>query len=158
MIARAPRPAKAPSFPKSPAPAMPKNAEDNRQARWEASRASLGFSYPEFICYEWLTLRKKLKPYVDFFPQYGVSGGRTFLGGAVIDFHFPILRIDWFVQGLRFHFKTPVQRGRDIIEKLQSAQRGFIPVELFEDDIIQRTESTLSQALKGIQVSRRGTR
>jgi hypothetical protein len=142
----------------TPRQALPPDAEENRQARWEEFRNKNHSSYPEFIAYEWLVNVKKLKPYKDFIPQYGLSGGRSFLGGQVIDIYFPHRQMGWLIQGLRYHHTTAKDRLEDTLAKMTLADKGIKPIEVFEDDIIQRTGYTLERAYRGIQVSRRNFR
>lgn len=139
----------------TPALRLPKDAEEDRHERWKAFAANRHASYPEFICYEWLTGKKKMREGIDFIFQYGISGGRSFLGGEVIDFYFPTRQLGWMVQGLRYHHVTPKQRLNDTFAKLTLHEFGINPVEVFEDDLTERAEYTLRNALNGIQISRR---
>jgi len=133
---------------------LPSDEEENRVARWQAFRALNQSSYPEFICYEWLVNKKKLRPGLDFQFQYPFLGGRTQFGGFVLDFFFPIRRMAWFIQGLHFHYTNAKDRGRDQLAVFQVASRGVDVVEIFEDDIIQRTEYTLERAWLGQSIKR----
>lgn len=140
---------------RGPAVDLPEDVEANRLTRWEAFRAHSAASYPEFICWEWLTKRKKLKPDVDFIFQDPILGGRTQFGGFVLDFYFPFMRMAWFIQGLQFHHTKPEDRARDLLATTIVSNRGILVIEIFEDDIFQREEYTLSRAFRGVQVSRR---
>lgn len=133
---------------------IPIGAEAERQARWAVFRQKTQASYPEFIAYEWLRDVKKRVPDVDFYFQYSFLGGRTSFGGFVLDFFFPIDKIAWFIQGLHFHYTNPDDRGRDIMAIQVVASRGVNVVQVFEDDIIQRTEYTLDRAYLGQQIQR----
>ena len=143
------RPLRGPEVP------LPSDQEAVRVARWEAFRARTAASYPEFICYEWLVLKKKLKPNTDFVFQSPIFGGRTAFGGFVLDFYFPDRRMAWFVQGLRYHFTKTTDRARDILAVAAVSARGINVVQLFEDYIITREEYTLVHAFRGEQISRR---
>lgn len=142
----------------TPREVLPPDYEENRYQRWQAFRERAHRSYPEFIAEEWLTQVKKLQRGVDYIPQYGLSGGRSFLGGQVIDVYFPQKQMGWMIQGLHYHHTEPEQRGRDALAKITLLERGIQPIEIFEDDIIQRTNYTLERAYNGIQVSRRNFR
>lgn len=133
---------------------LPLNEEQNREQRWLAFREQTNASYPEFICFEWLTTKKKLKSGLDFYFQYPFLGGRTQYGGFVLDFFFPFRRMAWFVQGLHFHYTSAKDRGRDKLSVAQVASRGVVVVELWEDDLIQRTEYALERAWRGEQIRR----
>jgi hypothetical protein len=133
---------------------LPEEQEDARLARYQAFQQTVrDASYIEFICYEWL-LRRGLVEGVDFVFRSPLFGGRGRLQGLEIDFEFPTRGLAWLVQGLQFHYVKPEQRTRDLIAKVRLASRGYIVVELFEDDIMQRAEYTLAHAIQGEQVSR----
>lgn len=169
------QPPQAPSFPKVPEPPgvdryaapkgltfkakfkQPPDEEELRQQRWTAFRSGRrAASYPEFICFEFLEKQKKLKEGVDFVFQFPVLGGKTRFGGFVLDFYIVNRRLAWFVQGLEFHFVDPEDRARDRMARAIVSSRGVQVVEVFEDDIIQRTQLTLEKAWNGSQVSRTG--
>lgn len=133
---------------------LPIGEEGERQQRWLAFRAKTQASYPEFIAFEFLTTVKKLTPGIDFYFQYSFLGGRTAFGGFVLDFFFPIAKMAWFIQGLHFHYTNPSDRGRDKIATTIVASRGVDVVEVFEDDIINRTSYTLEHAYKGQEIRR----
>ena len=139
---------------KTPSAIIPKDVEADRHARWQAFSTQENASYPEFIVMEYLQRVRRMKRGVDFIFQYGVSGGRSFLGGQVVDFYLPFKQYAWLVQGLRFHYGTPAQRQRDTIAKLILTGMGLTVIELFEDDIVDRTVQTVEEALKGRQISR----
>lgn len=135
---------------------LPSDAEELRQGRWEDFRASRrAASYPEFICFEWLENVKNLQEGIDFVFQFPVLGGKTQFGGFVLDFFFPGHSLAWFVQGLEFHFVDPQDRARDRLAKAIVSGRGVRVVEVFEDDVIQRTQLTLEKAWNGEQVGGR---
>lgn len=144
-----------PIIPK-PAVDMPADPEDERKARWQNFNSTVRHaSYPEFICYEWLQTNKKLEPDIDFVFQYPVLGGKTQFGGFVLDFYIGPRNMAWFIQGLEFHYVDARDRARDRLAKAIVSDRGILVVELFEDDILQRTTRTLESAWNGVQVSSR---
>lgn len=139
-----------------PRVALPEDEEDKRKADWEAFRAGRrAASYPEFLCFDWLERVKKMTENVDFVFQFPVMGGKTRFGGFVLDFFFPGRGLAWFVQGLEFHFVDPQDRARDRLARAIVSGRGVRVVEVFEDDIIQRTNLTLERAMNGEQVGGR---
>lgn len=136
---------------------VPPDEEALRYERWQQFRASRrAASYPEFICFEWLEQVKNLEEGIDFVFQYPVLGGKTRFGGFVLDFFFPGRQLSWFVQGLEFHYVDSEDRARDRLAKALVSSRGVVAVEVFEDDIIQRTKLTLEKAWNGEQLSRTG--
>ena len=115
-----------------------------------------GGTFPEFICYRWLVRTAKLIDQVDFVFQSSQLGGRQMPGGAVVDFDLPSRLLAWRVQGLFFHVGDPTVEARDDIQKLAlSAALGYTVVDGFEDDVVERTDFTLSLALEGIQIRSR---
>ena len=134
---------------------IPGDQDDDLLARWEAWRLRYNGSLPEFICWEWLVYRKRLIEGVDFIFQYGILGGRTQFGGFVLDFYFPSRRMAWLIQGLRWHLVKTQDRARDIMAKAILTGRGLTAIELFEDDLFNRSTYTLDHAWRGEQVSRR---
>jgi hypothetical protein len=62
----------------------------------------------------------------------------------------------WLVQGLEWHHVDPSARARDQLVKAILAGKNMTVVEVFEDDVIQRTTLTLDNAWGGRQVSRNG--
>lgn len=131
--------------------------EEQRQARWQAFRLHQHIPYTEFICYEWLTTKKKMTNGIEFQWQYPFLGGRTIFGGFVLDFYFPAMRLAWFVQGLHFHYSQPEDRGRDRMAVAQVANRGITVVQIFEDNLINQTQWTLDAAFHGSQIQREQT-
>lgn len=138
---------------------LPQDPEQERQARWQEWRAGpdiLGTgSYLEFICWDYLTNRKKAKRGVDYIFQYPFLGGRTQFGGFVADFYFPGKGMVWNPAGLQYHYTEPKNRARDRLAKVMLANKGITIIYLWEDDLLGRPEFTLSNAWNGVQVGRR---
>lgn len=130
-------------------------ALEERWRAWQTKVAGNGTaSVLEFICYEWLTKRKKMKPDVDFFYQSPMFGGRTIAGGTVVDFYFPARDLAWNPAGLQFHYTSPSDRAKDTLVKAMLAGRGILLIYLYEDDLMQRPEYTMEHALRGEQIQR----
>lgn len=128
---------------------------EERWHAWQVSPAAKGkgtASILEYICWDWLVNRKKLKQDVDFLYQVPMAGGRNVVGGQVVDFYFPDRFLAWNPAGLRFHFTTTQDRIKDQLAKLILGGRGITYVYLWEDDLMNRREYTLEQALKGREV------
>jgi len=140
---------------KGPGIKLPGDQDEQTLERWNVWRAKYNGSLPEFIVWEWLVFKKRQVPFVDFVFQYPVFGGRTIFGGFILDYYFPLRGIAWFIQGLRFHYVVAQDRARDFIAKTMISGRGLTVVELFEDDILDRPEYTLSLAWNGSQVGGR---
>lgn len=135
---------------------IPGNQEENLIARWEVWQQGPGGSVgslPEFVVWEWLVKRKKQVPGYDFLYQWNVLGGRTAFGGFVADYFLPELGMVWNVQGLQYHYTNPDDRARDKMATTVLASSGFLVVELFEDDLMNRPEYTLERAWLGESVS-----
>jgi len=104
---------------------------------------------PEFIAYDWLVTRKRLTPNVDFVFQSSQFGGRQALGGAIVDFIFPLLFIVWRIQGERFHLLEAKNRAKDTVQRLQLLSYGYTVVDLWADDLLTRAEFVLQAAYEG---------
>ena len=91
-------------------------------------------------------------PNTDFIFQSSKMGGRQLAGGAVVDFDFPFLLLAWRVQGERFHIGNPETEARDAMQKLGLTGAGYTVIDVFAQDVIERTEYVLSRALNGEQI------
>lgn len=105
------------------------------EQEWDAFRLHTPCTFPEFLIYREL-IRRRLKLNEDFEFQSEVLGGKTKLGGAVVDF---ILYgyIAGRVQGLYWHFRTIGQKSVDTIQRAILEGEGFTVVDMLEDEIIQ---------------------
>jgi len=113
-----------------------------------------GGTYPEYVAFRWLE-RKGFEPGEDFIFQSSQMGGRQLYGGAVVDFDFPHLMLAWRVMGEHWHLGNPAVEARDEMQKLALSSYGYTVVDCFAQDVIQRTEWTLGNAIQGIQISSR---
>ncbi len=102
----------------------------------------------ERIVYNWLT-RHNIQ--YDF--QTSLRGGHYQLGGTVVDFLIRDRSLAWRVQGEYFH-KGVTKEGSDLIQREMLAELGWIVVDLFADDITERTNETLTKALQGVEMLR----
>ena len=107
-------------------------------------------SGPEWIAYVTLQ-RQGLRPNVDFVFQSRVLGGRTELGGLVVDFLFnnpPGLAIN--IQGVYYHYEQGSQGlARDIIARELLAQQGITLIFVDDDDLMNNPNFYLLEALRG---------
>jgi len=101
----------------------------------------------EGIVYNWLVKRG-----IGFQSQTSLSGGFFELGGSVVDFLVEP-NLAWRVMGEYWHRGVSVE-GRDLIQKEMLTQLGYVTVDLWGDDIKDRTEETLGKALLGEEVLR----
>ena len=148
-----------PFKPPPPEVKVPKISDeaDELQARWDRWRSrreghGTG-SILEFICWEYLVLKKKQILNVDFIYQFPLLGGRTQFGGFVADFYFPLKYMVWNPAGLRFHQTQTRDRARDLLARTILANKGIRLIYLYEDDLLSRPDFTLNKAWEGIQVS-----
>lgn len=138
-----------------PSIAIPANEDEDFIARFQAAHAARNFSLPEYITYEFLVYKKKQIEPIDFQYQNNVLGGRTELGGFVLDFFFPLRQMAWNVQGLRYHLLNVNDRGRDRIVAALMESRGIQFILLWEDDLLTRADYVLELAWEGRQVQER---
>lgn len=135
---------------------LPPSEDELLQERYVAWEAQTNGSLPEFIAWEYLTLKRKLTPGVDFVFQAPFLGGRTVFGGFVLDFYFPARREGWFIQGLRYHLLNPADRGKNALAKVFMAGKGIKTLEIWEDDLLERPDFVLDAAyFRGQEVARR---
>lgn len=132
--------------PFAPIPIEIVDQDERTLARFEAWRAVTNGSLPEFIVWEWLVYKRKLRDGVDFVFQSPLFGGRTRFGGFVIDFYFPQRREGWFVNGERWHLLTPQARARDQLAKEMLAGQGITVIVLWENDLLTRPDFVLERA------------
>ena len=141
---------------KGPAIEIPADQDQALKERWEAwqrlpfIRGSAPIT--EFIVWEWLTKKKGLIHGLDFIYQAPFLGGRTMFGGFIIDFYFPSQQMAWNPAGLRYHYTTTEQRGRDRLSKARLASRGILLIFLWEDDLMERPDYVMNAAWRGQQL------
>jgi len=97
----------------------------------------------EKIVYEYLTARK-----IPFQFQSSLAGGYYSLGGSVIDFLLPDLRLGFRVMGEYWHSGV-AKTGADIIQKESLSAMGLTIVDIWEADIRERLTETMEKALRG---------
>lgn len=114
------------------------------QGRW-------GGTYPEYKAFAWLA-KEGYEPGIDFIFQSSQMGGRQLYGGAVVDFDFPWFPLAWRIQGEHWHIGNPATEGRDAMQKLALTSYGYTVVDIYAQDVVQRTDWVLENAIQGIQV------
>jgi len=132
---------------------IPAGEDEALLAQYEAWQQERAGSLPEFIVWRWLVYDKKQKEGLDFIFQWALFGGRTAFGGFVLDFWFPDRNEGWRVMGLRYHLLAPRSRALDQVSRMMLMSRGINVVDLWEDDILERTEYALNLAWRGREVS-----
>ena len=117
------------------------------QSQWGGTRL-------EYAVFHWLESRLRYVPEVDFFFQSSELGGRSIVGGAVVDFELPDDGLAFRVQGEFFHLNTVGAIGNDRIQKalIESERPELVVVDIFESDIKQRLDYVMRQAMRGIQI------
>lgn len=109
---------------------------------------------PELIVYDWLTQEQQ-----QFTFQGEFGGGRKLRGGAVPDFV-----VNWGGKGLvlrvqgEYWHTLPGQGDRDFVQKMQmmgqyvNGLQVASVVDVWEDDLYQRREHTMTMAMAGIEL------
>ena len=101
------------------------------------------YSDLELIVMGWLEKHKIL-----FEAQSSLMGGFYQLGGTVVDIIIPDRMLAWRVQGEYWHSGVE-KTGSDIIQKDQLTALGYTVIDLWEDDLRNRLNETLTLALEG---------
>ena len=93
---------------------------------------------------------------LDFTFQSSQLGGKTQLGGIVVDFYFETRRLAVNVQGVYFHYiyKGGVNKARDRIARQQLVGIGVNLIFVDDDDLMRDPAFFVSQALLGVDHSR----
>ena len=103
----------------------------------------------EWLVADWLTRHR-----VPFQYQAPYLGGRTSLGGQVVDFVIedrqPPLLLG--VQGEYWHYGTTAQAGRSLLAKIALQAQGFVVVYVKGIDLENRIDFTLRSAMEGHQL------
>ncbi len=102
----------------------------------------------ETICYNWLTRRG-----IPFRFQTSLSGGFYQLGGAVVDFLLDERNLAWRIFGEYYH-RGVTKEGSDLIQKEMLTELGWRVVDIWGDDVKDRTDEVLRLALEGREVLR----
>jgi len=101
---------------------------------------------PEIIVYQWLT-----KHNIIFSFQTALMGGHFELGGSVVDFILTELDIALRVQGMYWH-EGIAKKGTDEVQREMLESIGLTVVDLWEEDILNRLETTMQLAVQGQEV------
>lgn len=131
---------------------IPSNEDEDFNRRYDAWHARTNGSLPEYIVYEFLVFKKKQIEGIDFVFQHPLFGGRTEFGGFVLDFFLVFRSEGWRVMGERFHLLQVQDRARDLVAKALLESRGIRVIDLFENDLLTRTEFVLRLAWEGREV------
>lgn len=101
----------------------------------------------EELVYNWLTRRG-----IPFRFQTSLMGGYYQLGGSVVDFIVEP-NLAWRVQGEYFH-EGVTKKGSDMIQREMLMGLGYVVVDLYADDLIERIDETLRKAMLGEEMLR----
>ena len=102
----------------------------------------------ETVTYQWLTRRN-----IEFQFQTSLVGGFYQLGGAVVDFLIQDRMLAWRIFGEYWH-RGVTKEGSDLIQREMLMTLGWTVVDMWSDDILERTDETLNLALSGQEVLR----
>jgi len=109
----------------------PKVGMDPLETR-AVSEASVRGYLNERVVYKWLTVNN-FRPGADFDYQSSREGGRLELGGMVVDFLFPYMRIALNVQGPGH--EGALRHRKDLEQAQMMMEMGFTPVEVTTETI-----------------------
>ena len=129
--------------------------EDQDQIEYFAWKPRYGGTFIEFLVFRWLVKKANLTENEDFIYQSATQGGRSIVGGAVVDFELPLLGLAFRVQGEFFHLEVHNggQTGIDFMQKtLIESQREIVVVDLYERDLLERLNTTMEYAMRGLPV------
>lgn len=99
---------------------------------------------PEILVYNELARRK-----IDFIPQSYQFGGRTALGGAVVDALIPSLGLAINVQSSYYHYQNPIRLQQDRMLQLEMEAQGITVIYIDEEDARRNVSWYVSEALAG---------
>lgn len=126
-------------------------------ARIEMEASGIVATLPEWLVYRWLE-RHGFKANEDFFFQSSMYGGTQQYMGVVADFVLPGMigsqGLVFRVQGLHWHYAKEEQKYHDLEQRLHLEADGWVVIDLDEDDVYERLEYIMPEALRGIDHSR----
>lgn len=85
---------------------------------------------------------------IDFQFQSSLAGGYYSLGGAVVDFLLPNRLLAWRVHSEYWHTGVEIE-AHDLIQKELLSGLGWKVIDLWQDDLEERLNETLTKALRG---------
>jgi len=97
----------------------------------------------EALVMRWLEKRKIVYEF-----QSSLAGGYYSLGGAVVDFLLRARGLAWRVHSEYWHTGVEIE-AHDLIQKELLSGLGWRVVDLWQDDLEQRLNETLTKALRG---------
>lgn len=134
-----------PDFPKVE-PSIPSDVDEDE--KFQAWRREYNGSYPEYLVFRQLE-RMNFVYGVDFEFQANEMGGRSRLGGAVVDFELTHLRIAGRVQGEHWHLQSAAVREHDAIQALMLEGRRWVVVDMLALEVIERTQRIVTMFTEG---------
>ena len=131
---------------------IPRTEDEDFLRRFDVWHARTAGSLPEYIVWEFLVFKKKQIEGLDFIYQHPLIGGRTEFGGFVLDFFLPLRSAGWRILGRRFHLLQPEDRARDIISRALLEGRAIQVIDIWDDDLLTRSDFVLNLAWEGREV------
>jgi len=102
----------------------------------------------EILVIKWLD-----KHGIEYQFQSSINGGFYSLGGAVVDFI--IGELAWRVMGEYYHQQVEI-RSHDAIQREMLTAMGFIVIDIWGEDVLNRIDETLNKALMGEEIPHGG--
>ncbi len=131
--------------------------EDTQEVKFNEWAAIYGGTFPEWLVFDYLVEEVGLVVDVDFIFQSSQQGGRMISGGSVVDFEVRSHQVFIRVQGEFFHVGDPTIEGRDIMGKLAiESATGWPVVDVYENDLYEKRNYVVQQALLGRQIGHTG--
>lgn len=128
--------------------------EDVVEAQFREWQGVYGGTFPEFLAFQYLVEEANLAEGVDFIFQSSQQGGRVVSGGSVVDFEVRSHQVFLRIQGTFWHVGDPTIEGRDVMGKLAiESATGWVVVDVFENDLYEKRDYVMKQALLGRQIS-----
>jgi len=100
----------------------------------------------ELIVLNWLDKRKIVYQF-----QTSLAGGFFELGGAVVDILLPEHGLAWRISGEYWH-RGVVAEGRDAVQREMLEADGWIVVDIWGENILNRLDVTMKKALMGEEI------
>ncbi len=100
----------------------------------------------EILVIKWLDKRG-----IEYRFQSSINGGFFSLGGAVVDFIIETGNLAWRVMGEYYHHQVEI-RSHDAIQREMLTAMGFLVVDIWGEDVLNRIDETLNKALMGEEI------
>ena len=105
----------------------------------------------EIMVYDWL-VKHGFREGIDFeFQSQLIGGAARMLGDAIADFQLFKEMIILRVQGEYWHSSTN-EMARDSIQKERLTGMGYTVVDIWEQDLVDRLNETMQNAIEGTEI------